>query len=209
MATNVYIDGFNLYYGCLKDTPHRWLDLEAFCQRLLPKDDIKRIRYFTAKLSARPNDPRAPQRQAVYLRALATLPKVSVHFGHFLTNAVRLPLAQPPARGSRTALVVKTEEKGSDVNLASFALLDGFRQDAATAVIVSNDSDLAEPVRMLRHELGMTVGVVNPHPASRRSRELSGEANFFKQIRGAALRASQLPPVLVDSVGRFSKPKGW
>jgi len=23
MKTNVYIDGFNLYYGCLKGTPHR------------------------------------------------------------------------------------------------------------------------------------------------------------------------------------------
>jgi uncharacterized LabA/DUF88 family protein len=105
--------------------------------------------------------------------------------------------------------VVKTEEKGSDVNLASFALLDAFHRDADTAVIVSNDSDLAEPVRMLRHELGLTVGVLNPHPANKRSRELSGEAQFFKQIRSAALAASQFPSVLEDSVGRFSKPRSW
>jgi len=48
MATNVYVDAFNLYYGSLKGTPYRWLDLGAFCARLLPKDRINRIRYFTS-----------------------------------------------------------------------------------------------------------------------------------------------------------------
>jgi hypothetical protein len=38
MATNVYVDAFNLYYGCLKGTPYRWLDLGTLCTRLLPKD---------------------------------------------------------------------------------------------------------------------------------------------------------------------------
>jgi hypothetical protein len=74
MATNVYVDAFNLYYGCLKGTPYRWLDLGALCRRLLPKDRINRIRYFTATVSARPDNPDAPQRQQVYLRALETIP---------------------------------------------------------------------------------------------------------------------------------------
>lgn len=52
--TNVYIDGFNLFYGALKGSPYKWLDLEALCHQLLPKDSIHRIRYFTAKVSARP-----------------------------------------------------------------------------------------------------------------------------------------------------------
>ena len=69
MATHVYIDGFNLYYGCLKRTPHRWLDLQAFCERMLPKDDVTKVRYFTALVSARPHDPHGPVRQQVYLRA--------------------------------------------------------------------------------------------------------------------------------------------
>ena len=54
MAPNVYVDAFNLYYGSLKGTPYRWLDVGAFCARLLPKDRINRIRYFTATVSARP-----------------------------------------------------------------------------------------------------------------------------------------------------------
>jgi hypothetical protein len=49
MLTNVYVDGFNLYYGCLKGTPYKWLDLGALCQVLLPPNKIQRIRYFTPR----------------------------------------------------------------------------------------------------------------------------------------------------------------
>ena len=48
MRTNVYIDAFNLYYGCLKGSPYRWLDLGLLCRLLLPGYSINRIRYFTA-----------------------------------------------------------------------------------------------------------------------------------------------------------------
>src|SRR5437899_1255453 len=102
MATNVYVDAFNLYYGSLKGTPYRWLDLGALCARLLPKDQINRIRYFTATVSARPDNPNAPQRQQVYLRALETIPDLSIHYGHYLSHVTRMPLANPPRSGPRT-----------------------------------------------------------------------------------------------------------
>lgn len=164
MATTVYIDGFNLYYGALRDTPYKWLDLEALCRRLLPKDDVNRIRYFTARITARPDDPKQAQRQETYLRALRTLPLVSIHYGHFLTHAVRLPLAHPHPGGPRTAEVMRTEEKGSDVNLGSHLLLDAFQGTCDTAVVVSNDSDLRVPIRIAEQELGIRVGIINPHP---------------------------------------------
>ena len=27
MKTYMYVDAFNLYFGCVKGTPHKWLDL--------------------------------------------------------------------------------------------------------------------------------------------------------------------------------------
>ena len=203
----VYIDGFNLYYGAIKGTQHKWLDLEALCRRLLPKDDIKRIRYFTAKVSARPGDPQQPQRQQTYLRALKTLPSVSIHYGHFLTHAVRLPLVNPPRRGPRTAEVLKTEEKGSDVNLASHLLLDAFLNDCDVAVVISNDSDLRVPIRIAEQQLDVSVGIVNPHRAKNRSRVL--HATFFKQLRASVLAQCQLPEVMSDRNGTFRKPTSW
>ncbi len=77
MLTNFYIDAFNVYYGCLKGTAYKWLNLEALCQLSFPSDQVHRIRYFTARVKARPSDPQQPVRQAAYLRALATLPSVS------------------------------------------------------------------------------------------------------------------------------------
>jgi hypothetical protein len=142
MSTNVYIDGFNVYYGCLKGTAYKWLDLQAFCARLLPKDDIKRIRFFTARVTSRPDDPDVDKRQRLYLRALGTLPKVSVHLGHFLSYPTRMPLGHIVAGGPRTVEVIKTEEKGSDVNLAFYLLMDAFTGDCDTAAVVTNDGDL-------------------------------------------------------------------
>jgi hypothetical protein len=53
VATGIYIDGLNLYYGALRNSPYRWLDLERFCQVLLPQDQISTIRYFTAPIKRR------------------------------------------------------------------------------------------------------------------------------------------------------------
>ena len=49
--TIVYIDGFNLYYGALRGTPFKWLDVRALCARMLPTNTIAQIRYFTANVS--------------------------------------------------------------------------------------------------------------------------------------------------------------
>src|SRR6266508_1727633 len=207
MATNVYVDAFNLYYGSLKGTSYRWLDLGELCARLLPKDRINRIRYFTATVSARTDNPDAPQRQQVYLRALETIPGLSIHYGHYLTHVTRMPLARPRPGGARTVEVVKTEEKGSDVNLATYLLLDAFQRDCDVAVVISNDSDLKLPIEVAHSMLGVRVGVVNPHPPARRSRAL--RPTFFKQLRTSTLAACQFPPTLADPTGAIRKPAHW
>jgi len=209
VITNVYVDGFNLYYGCLKGSPHKWLDLESLCGHLLPAHQIKRIRYFTAKVAAR-TDPQAPVRQDTYVRALETLTTISIHYGHFLTQTTRMALAQPSAGGPKTVEVIKTEEKGSDVNLATYLLVDAFRQDAEAFVVISNDSDLKEPIRIVCHELNYTMGLINPHPPAKRSRALENcKPTFFKQIRQGVLAASQFPSDLNDAAGAFHKPADW
>ncbi len=209
-GTIVYIDGFNLYYGAVKGTPHKWLDFEELSRLLLPHDHIVKIRYFTARVSARPNDPQQANRQDTYLRTLATLPLLEIHYGHFVTRPVRLPLAQPEPDGPRTVEVLRTEEKGSDVNLAAFLLLDAFKGHCDTAVVVSNDSDLAQAILIAQSELGGRVGIVNPHPRRRRSRELLGlNCLFYRQVRRELLAQAQLPDVVHDLKGPIRTPQGW
>ena len=203
--TYVYIDGFNLYYGCLKRTPYKWLNVAALSQSLLPTDTIESIKYFTARVSARPHNPSAPIDQQVYLRALRTIPNLEIVFGHFLTHSVSMMLTgvTPPQR----VWVDKTEEKGSDVNLAAHLVRDAFQKRFELAVLLTNDSDLAEAVRIVTKELGMPVGILNPHQYH--SATLKSLATFVKRVRQSHLIASQFPPTLTDHKGTFSKPSSW
>ena len=201
------MDGFNLYYGCLRHSAFKWLNLDALFRTLLPAYDIHRIRYFTARVSGR-TDPGTPLRQGAYLRALQTLPTVTIHLGKFLQSNVRMPLASPRPGGPKTVEVVKTEEKGSDVNLATYLLIDAFRHDSDIAVVVSNDSDLCEPIRITQAEFSLPVGLLNPHPNPSQAL-LRLRPAFVKQIRGGPLSASQFPPAMTDARGRFSKPTAW
>jgi hypothetical protein len=116
-------------------------------------------------------------------------------------------LEKPPRRGPKTVAVLKTEEKGSDVNLASYLLLDAFRQDCEVAIVVSNDADLKTPIELATQELGTRVGVLNPHAPTRRSLDL--RPTFFKQLRRGPVAASQFPTVLSEAVGEIRKPLSW
>ncbi|HEX6957013.1 MAG TPA: NYN domain-containing protein [Ferrovibrio sp.] len=96
MKAWVYIDGFNLYYGCLKNSRYKWLNLKKLAESALPQNfKIRKVKYFTARVSGAV-DPQAPARQQVYLNALKTVPEIEVHFGHFLAKTQWRPLINLP-----------------------------------------------------------------------------------------------------------------
>jgi hypothetical protein len=211
IRTNVYVDGFNLYYGALRSSPYRWLNLLKLSEGLLRTDNvINRIRYFTARVTPRKDDLTVTERQAAFLRAISTIPNLSVHFGLFLTNEAMMPRAD----GSGTVKVLKTEEKGSDVNLASFLLLDACDRDFETALVVSNDSDLVVPLQEARRRYGVKIGISCPVLTPRRwpNRELVEASDFNVHLtskRRRLLRDSQFPDELSDESGVFRKSEGW
>lgn len=207
MKTYVYVDGFNLYYGAVKDTPHKWLDLARLSHALLPKNQILKIKYFTALVSARPGDPGKPTRQQIYLRALRTLPNLEIVYGHFLEHEVSMLRAGSTPNHPQFVRVVKTEEKGSDVNIAAHLVNDGHKGLYQTAILITNDSDLVEPIRIVRQELNLSVGILNPHPKPAHALKMT--ANFIKPIRKGVLAASQFSTQLTDTNGKFHKPPSW
>jgi uncharacterized LabA/DUF88 family protein len=209
-VTYVYVDGFNLYYG-LRDScsrydeekSWRWLNLEELFRRLLGEFDVQKIRYFTAPL--KPPYWAKAKRQARFLRALATLPKVEIHRGRYEVYESELPLRDDP---STQVWVLRSEEKQSDVALATWMLVDGLEEAAyEVAVVVSNDSDQLPAIRILR-EYGFTIGVLNPH-LLKPSSELRDVASFFRPIRPGPVFASQFPDELSDEGGAFTKPLNW
>ena len=129
-----------------------------------------------------------------------------MYFGFFLSNTVRAPLARPSGT-QRTVEVIKTEEKGSDVNLAVHLLNDGWLDAYDCAVVVSNDSDIAEAMRLVRqHHANKRVGLLTPGAAAS-SRELRAHAHFVSRIRTGSLHRSQLPDPIPGTALR--KPARW
>jgi len=210
VRTFIYIDGFNFYYGSLKDTTNKWLDFKKFFESVLdPKHSILSIKYFTALVSSSPNDPQKTTRQQVYLRALKTyIPEIEVYYGHFLSNPIRAPLVNPTPT-QKFADVIKTEEKGSDVNLAVHLLNDAWLNKYDCAIVVSNDSDLAESMRLVREQHNKMMGLFVPgFPKDRSiSRELKRYAAFVRPIRPETLKISQLPDPIPGT--NIHKPKSW
>ncbi len=205
LRTNIYIDGFNLYYGKLKGTPYKWINLDILCRTNLnlAKNKIQKIKYFTALVKPRPGDPDQNIRQQTYIRALSTLPNIEIIYGHFLTHEVAMPLAD----GSGIVKVIKTEEKKSDVNIAVHMLHDAYKNEYDCAVLISNDSDLTEPLRIVNKELGKVVGILNPQ--KKQSMELAQYAHFIRKIQTGTLKASQFPDQIQDTNGIIKKPIKW
>ena len=119
-----------------------------------------------------------------------------------------MPLVSSIGEGRvKPVWVMKTEEKGSDVNLATHLLNDAHNKDFDIAIMITNDSDLLEPMRIVREELHLPVGIINPQ--KKPSFQLQSKANFIKSVRPWTLKSSQFPSLLEDADGKFTKPINW
>lgn len=113
--------------------------------------------------------------------------------------------ASPPPP---TVQVWKNEEKGSDVNLALHVLNDAWQDAYDCAVVVSNDSDLAESLQLVKSQHRKVIGVVTPGaPTRKTSWQLRKHADFVRPIRSWMLEQSQLPSPIPGTT--IKKPTGW
>lgn len=207
MRARVYIDGFNLYYRLLKKTDLKWTNLLKLSEELLrPGDSIEEIKYFTADVTSRAGDEEAPVRQQTYFRALKTIPNFQIIKGKFLSKTVTRPLV---GQKHRFVEVHDTEEKGSDVNLASHLLMDGFQKRYDVALVLSQDTDLIEPLRMVSHELKKTV-VLGWMDGSNPGKKHRDVANSIRHVSMGMLRKSQFDnPVIGRGGVRIKRPISW
>jgi hypothetical protein len=176
-----------------------------------PSHQIISIKYFTAIVTGI-IDPDQPVRQKTYIRALKKyIPEVSVYYGKFLSHNVFKPLAYPIdkklfGKNIKFVNVIKTKEKGSDVNLAVQLLNDAWLDLHDCAVIVFNDSDLSESLRLVKELHKKKIGLITPgkiHP----SRKLLKYSDFTKRVRKGVLAASQLPDPIPGTT--IHKPAVW
>ncbi|MBX3114616.1 MAG: NYN domain-containing protein [Fimbriimonadaceae bacterium] len=217
----VYIDGFNLYHSQLEGHPVRWLNLQMLAEEFIePGEELVTVEYFTAKANYVPWSPDRITRQKAYWDALDLLcPKLVKVFGDFRVDqktfydwedfnyqtGLRAGLARKPNAHD----VAKTEEKGSDVKLASHLVRDAYLDRFEKAIVITNDSDQVEPVSIV-HSLGKKVILVCPKTKDHKlPREFTGRCAFMLKLHNAVLNRCQMPdPVSVN--GRvIHKPVGY
>ena len=200
----VYIDGFNLYYGLRSKDWRRyyWLDIHSLARNILrPNQDLVLVRYFTAHITAEPDDPDKPTRQNTYIEALGTLPNVQIHYGDFRPRTVRCFEC-----GREWS---SPEEKMTDVNIAVEALGDAQDDRFDTAVVISGDSDLVGLVRALRQRYSEKRAIV-AFPPGRRSDDLRGAATASFTIGRKLIADSQLPERVSGPDGSvWTRPQHW
>jgi hypothetical protein len=136
-----------------------------------------------------------------------------------MTNKKWAGLAPPIPRFQPTPTVVtiapapvvawvwKTEEKGSDVNLGVHLVRDAFKGEFETAAVLTNDTDLCEPIRIVRDEVGLPVILLSPVAQPHTSL-----VNLVASVRhiGPYIGPCQLPRPVVEADGtQIHPPAGW
>ena len=213
--TIVYIDGYNLFFGLLKGSPWKWLDVVCMVKSLLAVDhEIVQVYFFTSIVTPYPYEPESIERQNVYLQALALDPRVRIVKGKYCRRKAHLP---PVSKGCRDCdelhngyiRVYKFEEKQSDVNLAVQAVHDAALNLADSYVIVTGDSDQVGTILSMRKDFGKQVIVLNPHEAN--SLELKMAATFYKNIPRDLPSLCQLPDEIpIGTHGNvIRRPEAW
>ncbi len=202
----VYIDGFNLYNGSIKGTPHKWLNLQKYFDLLRQDDEVVRIHYFTAVMHGNPGT-----RQQVYLNALDTLERVNVIIGRYKRKRVECRV-QPCAFGGDRRFQT-WEEKRTDVSIAIQMLDDAYQNECDVLVVVSGDSDLVPAIHAVKRRFPEKIVVVYV-PARDRDRgaatEMRGASDRNATLPMALLRKCHFPSEIRDGVsGAIRKPDSW
>ena len=227
MRAIFYIDGFNFYYLRTKHQPkYKWLNMKVLADKIVPAGTIVgKVNYYTAPVSGK-IDHDAPRRQGRLFSALSTVPEISIIKGRFLYKEKWAGLVHPPKSkpdsyvwnlpAPAVVWIKRTEEKGSDVNLAAHLVRDAFTDKYDIAYVITNDTDLVEPIRIVTQEVGKQVCIVAPRRPPRDSRipipapTLEAVSTSKHYIDDRELAASQFPnPVKRNGKKDIYKPTEW
>ena len=232
LKTRIYIDGYNLYYGCLKNTSYKWLDLKQMVSKILAtvyfgelEDQFEfelqplAIKYFTApilKNFAKSNDS-VPDQNAYHKALVAYIGnEIQIITGEYDASHARAHRFQKgrSARECEKVEIWKLVEKQSDVALALNAYSDAIRGEIDHVVIVTNDTDIVPALKLIKEHTNAKVGIIAPtkQNADAVNQSLDDYSDWTRtHITNEELESSSLPNLIrcEKSQQVIHKPISW
>lgn len=221
MNTAIYIDGYNLYYGLLKNTKYKWLNLYSLLSEIIkiqnPQSDIVAIKYFTAPVISRfsQHKEKAQQSQNYYHKALCVQSDncIKIINGYFDIDVSSPILYRKPIDLKAKSEVWKLEEKQTDVNIALEMYRDASIGEVQQQILVSSDSDLIPALKYIRNDfksivLGLVLPRSNDH--GRANKGLSEFTDWTRShIKTEELEKHQFPEMIPTNKKPIYKPNYW
>lgn len=213
--TIVYVDGSNLYYGLLRGTANKWLDLMAFAKKQLNADhDIVAIKYFASRVIDRSKDHHKSERQDKYFDALRNRDKIELVEGYYRERKEFLEAVSEECRSceksGRPGFVrgYRATEKLTDVNIATALLQDAYENKAESFVLISGDSDLSPAARIVRYSVKKQVIVLNPQRSI--CNELRKYSTLYRNLDLSSAQGCLMPCSFETKDGRIIHcPEVW
>lgn len=195
-----YIDGFKLYFGLVEGgyINSKWLNILSLIKSYLTSNqELTGVKYFTSRIT---NNPAKQKRQLIYLDAIETT-GVQIIYGLYKSIDIE-------CRNCGHLWSV-SNEKMTDVNIATHMLIDALSDKFDTAILVSGDSDLVPPIKAVHSNFpGKTISVF--FPPNRHNNSVAAAAKGYLIIGRKRLYANQLPEEIRKSDGYILKrPKDW
>ena len=198
--TIIYIDGFNLYFGMVEGgfSHCKWLNVKQMIETSLSSNQLlTSVKYFTSRVT---NDPPKQKRQATYIEALETT-GIKIVYGLYKTREIECNNCGHSWQISN--------EKMTDVNIATHILTDAFNDLYDTAILISGDSDLVPPIKAVHENFNnKTVSVFFPPARHNNSVAIAAKGSMI--LGRKKLTENQFPDEITKADGFIlKKPKEW
>jgi hypothetical protein len=207
----MYVDGYNFYYaiksGRAKIPLHLgWCDFGRLAREIIgDRGVLSKIKYFTApvedlgKSGGEGGSERA--RQAIWLRAVRTIPQLEVIEGFHNPDQPRESVERKKWR----------TEKETDVNIALALVLDAAKHVYDRAILLSGDYDQMPTVRALTDEWARRVEVWLPPGQALGRWSAFGDNPLVTvhHLTADLLSRSRLRDSIPVTGGTIEAPKSW
>jgi uncharacterized LabA/DUF88 family protein len=196
----VFVDGFNLYFGIAQTgfIHSKWLNISALINSYLtPNQKLVSIKYFTSRIT---NSPAKQRRQTIFIEAIEST-GIQIIYG--LYKAINIECNNCGHTWSIS------NEKMTDVNIATHLILDAYADKYDTAILISGDSDLVPPIKAVHASFpGKSVSVF--FPPNRHNNTVAAAAKGSLIIGRKRIIENQFPEEVIKADGYIlHKPSEW